>query len=341
VDRYRVDGVDYLKKDAFCPLVMMDNEDPWGMTVRSYRKLAGRFRLMSREDGTRFSGATARTLPSVRVVEDGPVRAVVEAVLSFGDSFICQRYKLPKDGTEIELEVRVHWNEKNRCLKLSVPVKGKSCEYLGQVAYGIAPLFDDGTECVAQKWTAAVCRDTDQAVTFINEGTYGSDFSRDGVRLTLLRSPAYSGHPFFKRPIVRQDRYLPRIDQGERVFRFWINAGPVRSRLNVVDREALTRNEKPFALSFYPPGIGRKPKAGPRLSDAVVQLTCLKRAESGNDLIVRLHEPTGRKRTTTLSLPFIPFKTRVTLNPFEIRTLRINPRTPKAREVNLLERGKG
>ncbi len=338
VDRYKVRGIEYLGRNAFQPLVMMDNEDPWGMLSRSYRDVAGRFKLMSAKDGTRFSGVTAAELPSVRVIEDGPVRTVIEAVLRYGDSFICQRYKLPKQGTEVEVEVRVHWNEKNRMLKLSVPVRGSRFEYLGQTAFGINPLPTGGCEAVAQKWVAVVDRRFDIALTCINEGSYGSDFSKDGLRLTLLRSPAYAGHPFFDRPIVVQDRYTPRIDQGERVFRFWFNAGSVDERLSVVDREALVHNETPFALSFYPSGIGRKPKPGAVLDDDVVQVSCLKLAEDGDDVIVRLFEPTGQARRTTLSLPFIGVKTRVELGPFEIKTFRVSRRTRKVTEVDLLEK---
>jgi alpha-mannosidase len=338
IDRYRVNGVDYLDKNACAPLVMIDNEDPWGMQIQRYRKVAGRFKLMPVAEGARFSGITAATVPSVRVIEDGPVRAVVEACLSCGDSFICQRYKLPKEGTEIEIELRAHWNEKNRMLKLSLPTRGRDCGFIGQTAFGITPLPTDGREAVAQKWVAVVSRKDGSAFTCINQGSYGSDFSDKGLRLTLLRSPAYAGHPFFDRPIVAQDRYTPRIDQGERLFRFWLNAGPRNQRLDAIDREALIHNEEPFALSFYPSGAGRKPKAGAILGDRVCQISCLKFAEDNDDLIVRVFEPTGRKRSTLLSLPFIGLRTRVDLRPFEVKTLRVNSKSRKIIEADLLEK---
>ena len=284
VDRYRAGGVDYLAKNAFQPLVIVDNEDPWGMSVRSFRKLGGKFKLLSRDKGTWLSGAHAGTLQSVRVIEDGDVRSVVEAVLGYGDSFVCLQYKLPKRGTEIEIDVRVHWNEKDRMLKLSVPTTGRESTYLGQVACGVGELPVNGDEAVAQKWVAAVSKASNQAVTVINDGVYGSDFCDGELRLTLLRSPAYSAHPIFERPIVPQDRYIPRQEQGERLYRFWLNAGQVRRRLDAVDREALAHNEKPFALSFNPSGAGRKPKTGVTLSDAVVQVMAVKPACKGNDL---------------------------------------------------------
>ena len=338
VDRYRIKGVDYTGKNAFEPIVIKDNEDSWGMTCRSFRDLEGRFKLMSKKAGTKFSGVQQKLLDSVRVIEDGDARSVIEAVFSYGDSFICQRYKLPKTGTEIEVETRVYWNEKDKMLKLSVPIANKECEYLGQVAYGVGELPVNGDEAVAQKWVAAISRKSNTALTCINDGTYGSSFSQDGLRLTLLRSPAYSCHPHQDKLMLIADRCMPRIDQGERIFRFWFNAGRIRERLNRIDREALVKNEEVFVLSFFPSGDGKKPQPLAVLSDDVVQITTIKKAQNNNDLIVRLFEPTGFKRSTVLSLPALRKRIKVNMTAFEIKTFRINPKTGKHIEVNLLER---
>ncbi len=336
IDRYRVKSIDMLDKGAFEPLVIQDDSDPWGMLSSRRPKVVGRFKLMTPQAGSRFSGI-ARRIDSVRVIEDGPVRSVIEAVLAYGSSFICQRYKLPKTGTEIEIETRVHWNENDRMLKLAVPVMGKRHDYIGQVAYGAADLPNDGTEAVAQKWVAVKDRRTGTMLTVINDGTYGSDFCDGRLRLTLLRSPAYSCHPFEGRIIMAQDRYTPRIDQGERVFRFWLNGGKTAERVRHIDRQALAHNEKPFALSFYPPGTGDKPAALAVLNDDVVQITAAKKSAEAQDLIVRLFEPAGTPISTTLNLP--PLRKRIKLNikGFEIRTLRIKPKTGDVGEVNLME----
>jgi len=349
VDRYRIGKFDYLAAGAFRPLVMKDNADPWGMTVLAFRRRAGAFRLMSRAAGSRFSGLRGTTIPSVRVIEDGPVRTVVEAVFAFGASFLRQRYKLPKSGTEIEIETRVTWNEKDRMLKLSIPTRLGKARYVGQDAGGVAELKTDGDEVVAQKWTALVSDSADRALTCINDSVHGSDAARGEMRLSLLRSPAHAGHPVdapparartkdLAIPIVQQDRHTPRIDQGERIFRFWINAGPKGDRLTRIDREALVHNEKPFALSVFPSGDGSLPARGVVLSDRAVQVLAVKKAERGKDLIVRLFEPTGRKRSTTITMPFLETKARVALGPFEIKTLRVNLRTGGVSHVDLLER---
>lgn len=338
IDRYRVAGKDYLGPDAFLPIVIRDNEDSWGMTTRSFRKIAGRFRLMSPRAAARFAGVRAATLEPVRVIEDGPVRSVVEALFAYRGSSICQRYKLPKVGAEIEVETRVHWNEKDRMLKLAIPLRGDRLRYIGQVAYGRDQLPANGDEAVAQKWVAVVDKRRRRAVTVINDGTYGSDFSKNDLRLTLLRSPAYAGHPIGDRPIVPQDRYTPRIDQGVRVFRFWLQGGAADESLRFIDREALAKNEKPFVLSCSPSGAGDRPKPFITLSDDVVLVTAVKRAEEGDDIIVRLFEPTGEKRRTTLALPFISLSKTVTLRPFEIKTLRVNLKERTFVETDLMEK---
>ncbi|MBI4882110.1 MAG: alpha-mannosidase [Planctomycetes bacterium] len=338
IDRCRARGKDVLGKGAFRPLVMQDDADPWGMRVTSFRKRAGAFRLLTRAEARRFSGLPDAALAAVRVIEDGPVQSVVEALFGFGDSFLCQQYKLPRQGTELEVDTRVYWNEKDRLLKLSIPTLLPDAAFRGQTAYGVADLPADGSEAVAQQWVALVSKSANLALTCINNGTYGSDLARGELRLSLLRSPAHAGHPTGPEcGIVRRDRFTPRIDQGERVFRFWLNAGPVDDRLESIDREALVKNAPPLALAFFPPGTGRKPRPGALLQDGVVQLAAFKMAEQDDDLILRLFEPTGKARSTTLSLPCCGARTRVRLTPFEIRTLRFSRRTRRFVETDLLE----
>jgi alpha-mannosidase len=338
LDRFRIHGKDYLAPGAARPLVMADNADPWGMTVKSFRQPAGCFQLMSQAEAAQFSGTIKTKLPAVRVIEDGPIRTVVEALFSFGKSAICQRYRLPRAGTEVELEVRVLWQEKDSMLKLALPTPWKAGTLLGQVAYGAQKLPDTGNEVVGQKWLAVTPRRGSRTLSVINDSTYGCDFLGGELRLSLLRGPAHAGHPTGTgRPILHQDRFTPRMDQGEHIFRFWLNGGPNRDRLTSVDREAIAKNEQPYALAYWPPGSGELPKAGPVLSDRAVQVTAFKKSEEGDDLVVRLFEPTGRPRKTTLSLDSEGLKTPIKMGAFEIKTLRVDRRTGRTCEVSLLE----
>ncbi len=337
IDSYTVGGVEQVKPGAFKPIVMLDDEDPWGMRVRSYRKPAGKFKLLSRKRAGWLAGRGDQSLDAVRVIEDGPARSVIEVLLGWENSFICQHYLLSKHSTEIEVLTRVFWNEKDRILKLSIPTPDKDAGYRGQVAYGVEDLPNNGDEVVTHKWVAAVSKARSTALTCIDDGIYGSDCKNGEVRLSLLRSPAYSCHPIDDKPLLPDDRFSPRSDQGERLYRFWVNAGPATQRLAAIDREAQARNEKPMALSFFPSGAGEKPGTMVKLSDSAVQSTVLKKSEDGDALIIRLFEPTGQKRTTTVSLPFAGISEKITLGAFEIVTLKADTRKKTVTRVNLME----
>jgi alpha-mannosidase len=341
IDEYTVDGVSLLQKNAFLPLVIKDNEDPWRMDTNAFPQVIGSFHLMDPGQGTDFSGVKHALLPSVRVIEDGEVRTVIEAVLSYNNSYICQTYKLPKEGTEMEVQLRVYWNEKDKMLKLSVPTLLSDGQYRGQTAFGISDLAVDGTETVSQRWVSVEEPSADAqgglAVTCINDGIYGSDFREGEIRFSLLRGAGYCAHPIGDRPIMVQDRFMPRIDQGERRYTFWFNGGEQVDRLEKIDREAMIKNERPYALSFFPSGAGEQPETFIHVEDDVVQMSALKKAEHGGQYIVRLFEPTGTARATTVSFPSLQLKQEVQLNGFEIKTFVLDTEQGTLEESPLCE----
>lgn len=339
LDAYEVDGILFLAPNAFLPVVVADNADPWRMDTSSFGPVIGAFALMDPGAGSDVSGVRDALLPSVRVIEQGEVRTVIEAVLQYRRSVLVLTYRLPAEGTELELGVRVYWNEQDKLLKLVIPTLLKNGVYLGQTVFGVQRLRTDGSEVVAQKWVAVADEAAGLAVTCSNDGVYGSDYCEGALRPTLLRGTGYCTHPILDRPLIEPDRFNPRIDQGERTFTFRLQAGPLHERLERIDREALVFGEQPYALSFFPPGSGSHPGALVTLSDEAVQLVAFKGAEDGRGFILRLFEPTGTPRTTTLALPALGLVQTIQLAAFELKTLRLDTETRSISEVNLLETG--
>lgn len=341
VDSYQVDGVELLEPHAFRPFIVEDCADSWGMKVRSFRRILGYYKAMSEEESAQFAGVTSQKLKPVRIIEDGPVRTIVEALFKYNRSFLCQRYKIPQIGSEFEVELRVFWNEKDKMLKLSLPTRFQNGRCRGQVAFGAEGFERVGEELVAQKWVSVVSHDGQKALTVINNGTYGFDFTGGELRLSLLRAPAYSADPGDEfKPPVPQDRFEPRIDQGERVFRFWINGGRAAERMAKIDREALTKNERPPVLCCFPSGRGKNPFPGVFLHDSAVHITAIKLAEENNWLLIRLFEPTGETRDSGVSIPCLNLSFGVFLEGFEIKTMAVDLDTREVFEVDLMERRK-
>jgi len=340
-DEYTVGGINYIKEGAFRSIAADDYDDSWALTKYSFRDICGSFKLMSPEEGTAFSGIKGKAIPSVRVIEGGEVRAVVEALFKFNNSYVCQRYKLPKQGTEIEVEVRVDWGEKSKFLKLSIPTVLENAEYFGQTAFGIRELCTDGSETVSQKWCMAESKKDGIAFSCINDGIYGSDFKDGEIRLSLLRSPGYTcidtSWLHLDRPMMPEDRYSPRMDQGERLYNFWFNAGLLKDRRNSIDREAAVHNEKPYTLSFFPSGEGSKPGIPVVLEDDIAQMPAFKKAADSDDFIIRLFEPAGEDRSTTILIPIFKLRQAVSLSKFEVKTFKIDVHEKILIETNLIE----
>lgn len=107
IDVYRVNGVDYLRPGAFTTVLHEDNPDPWHMDSDRYGAQCDRFRLMTPEETAHFLHVSEREIAPVRIIEDGAVRVVVEAMFLCGNSTLVQTYRLPKFGSRIEVEQRL------------------------------------------------------------------------------------------------------------------------------------------------------------------------------------------------------------------------------------------
>jgi alpha-mannosidase len=338
LESYKVNGKNFLKSRAFQALVMEDDADSWGMKVRSFRNYEGKFSAMPEQERVQFAGVAGSKLENVRIIEEGPVRTVVEALSQYNRSFICQRYKIPKKGSEFEVEVRVFWNEKDRMLKMAIPSVFRDGLCTGQVAYGVEKFGSTEDELVAQKWVSVISPDNRYALTVINDRVYGWDYKGGELRMSLLRSPAYAADTGDSKHLRTQDRFLPRMDQGEKIFRFWINGGNAAERQLHIDREALANNETQMALCCFPSGKGREVIPSLVLSDKAIQVPAVKMAEDKNWLVCRLFEPTGKSRKTRMTIPALNLEWDVSMGAFEIKTIAVDLTSKDVFELDLLER---
>lgn len=340
IDKYIVEGFNYISKGAFLPLVIDDDDNSWAHKEKSFRKLDGAFFVMNSEEGSRFSGIEDSTIESVRVIEDGEVRVIIETVMKYNNSFICQRYHIPKKGTEIKITSKVYWNEKMKMLKLSIPTTLKDVLFIGQTAYGSESLLTNGEEMVSHKWDTL--SDDKHAISIINTGTYGSDCKDGELRITMLRSPGYSaGKSDFsvRNPyIMPQNRFSPFIDQGEHDYEFYFNAGSTDSRMKLIEREALSANEKPMLLSFFPIGSGKKPIRLANIESEGATISAMKKGIGDNEYIVRLFNPLDKKTNVVINFPIIDNEFSCVLKGNEFKTFILDIVTREVKEADLLER---
>jgi len=106
---------------------------------------------MTPSEAAGFSGIKG-TLNPVRIIEQGPVRTVVEALLKYHHSKMVIRYYIPFKGDGFSITLTVYWDEKDLMLKMQVPTPFKNGLCLGEVMYGAEWFGRSHEELVAQKW---------------------------------------------------------------------------------------------------------------------------------------------------------------------------------------------
>ena len=315
---YKMDGKEYIKKNACRLSVFADNADPWGMTVTSFSDKVGNFRLMKDREISEFTG-TAELSP-IHIIEDGAVRTVVEVLLSYKSSKAVLRYTFPKKGTRIGVTLRVIWQQPQHMLKMEIPVNIRTPKCIGQVAYGEEILPINGRENISQRYLT-VCNGS-SAISVLNDGIYGSSFNRGTLYLSLLRSTAYSAHPLPNRPLITDDRCLPYADMGEREYCFEIMAGKTADVRAETPRAAEVFSEGPTVLAMFPAGNRKRTEMPFEISNREITLSAFKAAEDKNGFIIRLFNNSPKMQKTQIKSAALKKEYSIGFDGYEIKTFR-------------------
>lgn len=333
VDSWKVGDTEYLKPGSFCPVAIDGTYNSWGLW-KNEPGARRAFTLLTDHEGSEFSGLYEQIEPSVRVIEDGKVRTVVEALFGWHNSKLYQRYILPKNDTHMDVEIGVYWNENDTVLKWMIPSAMERGTYYGQVMFGREALAQEGQEVVAQRWNAWT--DGEKAFTAVNCGSYGSSIENGVIGLTLLHSAGYSAADFDEKKTLHEVRHTVRMEQGERKFAFRFEAGK-KDLLDNVDRTAQAYNEEPYVLAFNASGAGEKKSPAILVDQANVLVSAWKKAENGEGYTLRLYESTGKDTAAVVALPFAGVTCPVSLKGFEIKTLHYDEQTKQLTEADLLD----
>ena len=273
IEQYQVDGKTYIENSGVIE-VYGDNEDSWAMFVEGFNEKLKAFSLMPDDEACDFVGYPEEKMPNVRIVEDGDVRMKVQAFFTCGRSAAIVEYTIPKQEAYLDVDITMYAMEANRMFKyrLDTCLRG---EPWGETAFGSQALIcDEEKEDVYQKWCGI--RSGEDAVYVLNRGTYGGSFTESTMKLSLLRTATYAGHPIPDggfgpvRKLAPGNRMNDHMDVGERHFSYRITTA------KDIDRQAQIFNEAPRALSFFPSGDGERQPSAVVLDDPGVILSSVR-----------------------------------------------------------------
>jgi alpha-mannosidase len=304
--------------------VLADATDTWSHGVSGYRDEVGAF-----------------APESVRVLEDGPVRAVVRVVSRYGASTLTEDLVLGGQG-HLEMRATLDWHERLALLKLRVATALRGVTATFEIPYGHLERPAGGGEEPMGAWVdlGGTLPDGRRAgLAVLNDGKHAVDVLDGRVGLTVARSPVYAWHEPRRLDPAEDYAYL---DQGVQRFTYRLLPHAGDWRAAGVARAAAELNQPPVVLleSGHPGPLEQRASFA-WAEPPSVMLTVLKHAEDeGGDLVVRAQETAGRPvRHATIGLELLGRRIETAFGAHQIRTFRI-PADPDRPAVgtDLLER---
>jgi alpha-mannosidase len=329
---HKASGADLAAPGARHAVVVEDLSDTWGHGVQAYDRELWEF-----------------DVTSVRLLERGPVRAILRVESRWGGSALREDYVLSADARHVDVRVALDWHEQLKLLKLRYATSVETDHATFETPYGHLERAAGGDEEPGQSWVDVSGGGRGLAV--INDAKHGYDVRgicvgsteqrRSGagadIGISAVRSPVWTWHA--PRELERGGDYRY-MDQGRQDFRVrlvphggdWREAGVVRL--------AAELNQPAFALleTGHP---GPLPQQASFASDSGgdVVVTVLKGAEDHDgSLVVRGFESAGRPGRASIALPLLGRTIEADFGAHEIKTFRVprDPAEPVA-ETNLLE----
>ncbi len=314
LEKYMVDGTDYIIAGSAKISAYKDNEDPWGMTVDSFNEKIGEFILVTKEEANAFNGYPEETSENVRIIENGEVRCKIQATFKNRNSFAVVTYSVPKNDSYVDIHVRTFINDVNTMFKLSFSTHFENPKAISQMAFGREEMEKEGKEVVCQKWCGLF--ENKKGLAILNRGTHGYSVNGNDLNVSLLRTAVYSAHPIRERKIVDSDRFSNHIDMGERDFDFRLTTD-----VSHLDKDAESYNQKAYALAFFPSGNGEKKDTEVSVTNDDIIMTGYKKI-SKCDIRVHLYNSAEKNAVTELKIQNNVF--RISFTPFEVKSFRIS-----------------
>jgi alpha-mannosidase len=233
----------------------------------------------------------------VKLVESGPLRAVIRVKNHFQNSTFVRDITLYAGVSRVDVKTHADWHEKHILLKVAFPVSAHNDKATFEIPFGSiqrpttrnTPAEKAQFEVPAERW--ADISDEKHGFSLMNDCKYGYDAKGNVLRLSLLRSPAWPD---------------PHADEGEHEFTYSLypHGGSWQQALTIRRGYELNYKLVPFVTEKHAGGLTPEHSFLQVQPDNVI-VTAIKKAE-GDDydsLIVRFYEWAGKATDVKLQFP--------------------------------------
>ncbi|MDI3310706.1 MAG: glycoside hydrolase family 38 C-terminal domain-containing protein, partial [Thermoanaerobacterium sp.] len=312
-------NVEVLSDKGAVPVVIDINHcDTWAHGIFEFR-----------DEIARFSDA------KVKLIENGPIRAKLRVINKYNDSILRQDFILYRHKPDIEVEVKLDWREKHKMLKLSFPVNVLKPKATYEIPYGFIERPVNGEEEPGQQWIDLTGEQEGMVygLALLNNSKYSFDIKDNDMRMTVVNGSIYADH------FGVRDEFCEFMDQGIQEFRYALIPHQGTWQDSFIPRKAYEFNVKLMHVQeTYHRGPLPQKMEGIKISADNVIATVFKKAEDGDDYILRCYETNGVNSDVEIEVPALKRKWKATFGKCEIKTFRIpEDNEEEITECNLIE----
>ena len=231
----------------------------------------------------------------VKLIESGPLRAVIEVKNHFQNSTFVRDIILYAGVPRVDVKMQAEWHEKHILLKVAFPVSAHSDHATYEIPFGSVerpttrntPAEQSQFEVPAQRW--ADISDATHGFSLLNDSKYGYDAKGNVLRLSLLRSPEWPD---------------PHADEGHHEFTYSLypHSGGWKDALTI--RRGYELNYRLISMPVEKHAGALAPEHSfLHTQNENIIVTALKKSEEDDALILRFYEWAGKDGDVELQLP--------------------------------------
>lgn len=282
-------------------LVLDDqSNDTWAHGVFRFDKEMGAFE---------FSGMT--------LLEQGPLRAAVEALFRYGESELRIRYALYYDSPILHMDCTLSLRQPHVQVKLCFPAALDSPDFLCSIPYGFLVKGTDGVEEPAQKWVALSEPGTGYGIALINDCKHSFCAVQNELRVMVARSAIYADH------FGHRDGHAAYQDMAPQQFCLRLLPFSSEKQEEAVRAALLLAMAPRLVMDTHHGGALPNRLTGICISRENILCTAFKAAEDGEGYILRLVECAGRPCSAGIDVLPLHASIQLTFRGQEIKTIRL------------------
>ena len=304
-----------------CKAVVVDDKsDTWSHDVKTFSDEIGSF-----------------TKARIIVLENGPLRAVIRVISTYGDSELGIDWTLYTGARQLEAKITLDWHEQLKMIKFSFPADVETPSATYETPYGNIVRETNGNEDPGQRWIDITGKrgGSVYGLTVLNDAKYGYSVKDNDLRISVVRSSPFAHH--VPKVLDPNSQHIW-MDQGIQTFRMLLV--PHADTWKNVNIPRIAEEFISPSLAIYQ-GIhrGSMPKSGSFLSVNAgnIIVSAIKQSENGDDIILRCVETLGKTVFASISLPFVNKEWTGDFRPYEIKTLKYFRHSGGLNVVSLLE----